>query len=206
MVVMVTGCAQMQQNTERLNNQNKILKEIRRNTKQDQPVVIVKPDSIHDVLEQVECLRYVFNRFCLGGDYEDLPVAIRQQTRGDLITLSYRGNGQDDDSIEVIVVKGKVASVSKRYKDMTWERYREIRAKVAEKNGNWHDTSHNIDTNQWDDMSEGIVLTEKGSARTDWNADGISIGWVWAGHDAALSYSHDDIMRVKRFYFNENGF
>ena len=206
MIVMVTGCAQMQQNTERLNNQNKILKEIRRNAKPVQPVVTVKPDSIHDVLEQVECSRYVFNRFCLGGDYKDLPVATRQQARGDLITLNYRVDREDSDSIEVIVVKGKVASVSKRYKDMTWEHYREIRNKIAEKNGNWHDTSHNIDTNQWDDLDEAVVITEKGSARTDWNADGISINWVWAGHDAALSYSHDDMMRVKRFYVNDSGF
>ena len=200
MILMLTGCAEMQQNTQRLNQQNEILKEIRRSIKPDKPTVMVKSDSIHDLLEQVECSRYVFNRFCLGGDYKDLPVATRQQTSGDMITLNY---GEGESSTEVIVVKHKVASVSKSYKGMTWEQYRKIRGQVAQKNGNWNASSYNLDTNQWDDLAEAVVVTEKGSARTDWHTDGISIGWVWAGHDAALSYSHDDMMRVKRFYIDD---
>ena len=89
-----------------------------------------------------DCLKLVFNRYCLGGDVNQSlrknPQPLIQQPQGERLALIYPENRE---RIYVLAFRGRIYKVLRRYRHATQLKYEELYALLREKYGLGEDRS-----------------------------------------------------------------
>ena len=137
-----------------------------------------------------ECLKLVFERFCLGAPISTLPEP--DSTTDELLTYA-----ASDEVTSVRTVGGHIAAVLRPYRPGSWLAYRRLESTLQTKYSNGEDTSVFPDYADDDDSRATAISLGKARAAQVWRQPGWTIVLQWEGDGAVtLIYYHNVLWGV----------
>jgi len=149
------------------------------------------------VYAEASCLKLVFNRYCLGGDINQLaqqqPAAMRHD-EGDRTALIYYEGGEQD---YVLAWRGRIYKVLRQYRIASQLRYEELYGILREKYGDGEDQSRFPAYAKTPGRRQIAIRRGEGRAAHVWPVEGgwhIELSWS-REMGLALAYIADDLDR-----------
>jgi len=125
-----------------------------------------------------ECVKSVFNRFCLGGSAETLPDSSAADTAEAELALTSRGK-----QVHVELHEGMITGVWREEPPGSWINYLEWRNKLIRLYGRGSDLSDFPAYARSRSSRLNAVIAGKGSARTQWEQNGWRVAVIWDNPD-----------------------
>lgn len=158
-------------------------------------------------LSAAPCLKQVFNRYCLGGDYRaqlaQPPHPLHQQQDGESEAAIYF---EGRERIYVMAFRGRIYKVVRRYRPSTLPKFQELVGLLAEKYGAPEDRSHYPKYARSQAASISAIRRGEGSAVRVWKpASDWSVELSWTREmGVALTYL-DNALDLERRQSVEQG-
>ncbi len=134
--------------------------------------------------QPADCVKLVFNRFCLGGPASSLPVTgPLSPEEGEMMVLS------DGKRVHVELLLGRIVTVWREEPPGSWINYLEWRNKLIRIYGRGEERNQFPPSVRSRSARHNAVVTGKGKAETRWEQDGWRVSVFWDNTDfVALRY------------------
>lgn len=154
-----------------------------------------------------DCLKLVFNKFCLGGDVAHLLATEKpvfdQVIRGDRVL----GFGSDPKAGDLIgIVDGRIASINRQLTPATWLTFNDASAALVKLYGDPVDLSVFPSYAREQSSRETAITLGKGRAVQKWDRGEWTVLLAWGKQDLMmLSYRHKALF-AQRIESNPRGY
>jgi hypothetical protein len=168
-------------------------------------LLVVAPAAMGVAAEP--CMKRVFNRFCLGGDVNEVlnsvSSSVARRREGDRLGLVFY-EGQD--KLYVLAFQGRIYRVLKLYEPATLLRYRDLRELLTRTYGAPVDESRYPAYARGPASQTGAIRRGEGQARLVWQPKpDWSVVLQWNRENGlSLAYQDPKARRAMQQAFNEN--
>ncbi len=133
---------------------------------------------------QETCLKYVFNRYCLGGTLPAADIATMQLTRiGQDADATWYRSADVNAIIDISVKNNKINAVIRRDLPAGWLNYIDWRQRLTRLYNNGEDLSQFPEYASSRSSKFNAIYTQKGFAHTLWQQEGWYISLLWQDPD-----------------------
>jgi len=139
-----------------------------------------------------ECIKLIFNRYCLGGTIASLPDSATEVALEDDASTRRFTDNDGDRHVEILSVHGRIVRVSRRHPPGDWLNFTQWKTKLVRLYGSGDDRSSFPAYAGSRSSKLNAINAGRGSALLFWQQRGWSVALRWDHRDyIALDYVID---------------